>query len=46
MHKFFSTSFWLQMFINTFFTMICIYCIKKVATQFNVPVVSTIAQEV
>lgn len=39
-------SFWLQLFLSTFLTMLCIYIIKKVSGAYNIPLVSTVAKEV
>ena len=36
----------LHLFITTFLTMVMIYLIKKYSQQYNIPVVSTIAQGV
>ena len=46
MHRIFTISFWLQTFISTFITMLCIYAIKKLASSYNIPVVSTVADGV
>ena len=37
-----SPSWWLQMLVSTFVTMIFIYIIKKTTANFNVPLVSEI----
>ena len=39
-------SWWISMFISTLTTMIFIYLIKKVTKTVNIPVVSTIVEEV
>ena len=46
MNKLLSPNFWVMLFINTFFTMCCIYAIKVLTAKFNIPVVSTIAESV
>lgn len=37
---------WINMFVQTFLTMIFIYLIKTIAGKYNVPVVSTVAESV
>lgn len=44
MNRIFSPSFWVQLFISTFMTMIMIYLIKMIATKFNVPVVKQVSE--
>ena len=44
MKKIFSMSFWVQLFISTFMTMVMIYIIKSVTARVNIPIVSNIAQ--
>lgn len=39
-------SFWLQLFMSTFLTMVMIYLIKKASNKLNIPVVQDIANEV
>lgn len=46
MHKFLSPSFWLQTLLSTFFTMVCIYFIKKAASTYQIPFVSDVAEGV
>lgn len=46
MNRFFSVNFWIQTIVSTFITMLVIFAIKKVATQYNIPVVSTVAEGV
>ena len=46
MNRIFSVNFWVQTFISTFITMLVIFAIKKVATTYNIPVVSTVAEGV
>lgn len=46
MGRIFSINFWVQTFVSTFITMLVIYAIKKVASQYNIPVVSTVAEGV
>lgn len=42
----FSINWWVSTLVSTFITMCMIYAIKKVATNHNIPVVSTVAQGV
>lgn len=42
----FSLNFWMQTFMSTLMTMLCIWLIKKATAAVNIPVVSQIAQEV
>lgn len=44
MNVLFKPSWWLQMFLSTLLTMVFMYFIKKLATTYNVPVVSTVAE--
>ena len=46
MGKLLSPTFWIQTIISTFITMCMIYLIKKVATTYQIPVVSTVAENV
>ena len=46
MNKIFSVNFWVQTFVSTFITMLMIYFIKMIATKWNIPVVSDVAQAV
>lgn len=46
MGRIFSVNFWVQAFISTFMTMLMMYLIKKITATVNIPVVSTVAQEV
>ena len=39
-------SWWIQMFVSTMITMLFIYLIKKITKAVNIPVVSTVAEEV
>ena len=39
-------SWWISMFVSTLTTMIFIYLIKKITKSVNIPVVSTIVEEV
>ena len=45
MSTIFSPKWWLSMLFSTFLTMCFIYIIKKVAGKYNIPVVSTVANE-
>lgn len=40
----FSPKFWVQTIVSTLVTMTLIYLIKRFATNYNVPVVSTVAE--
>lgn len=42
----FSINWWVSTIVSTLITMVMIYAIKKVATQYNIPVVSTVAEGV
>lgn len=42
----FSLNWWISTFISTLVTMAFIYIIKKVTSKVNIPLVSTVAQEV
>ncbi|MBQ7289036.1 MAG: hypothetical protein IJW78_04830 [Clostridia bacterium] len=42
----FSINWWISTLVSTLVTMCMIYAIKKVATQYNIPVVSTVAEGV
>lgn len=46
MGRLLSPSWWLTMLFTTFMTMVFIYIIKKASNSLNIPVVSTIANEV
>lgn len=46
MHKFFTLSFWVQLFLSTFMTMLMIYLIKRINEKTNIPVVSDIVKGV
>ena len=39
-------SWWIQMFVSTMITMLFIYLIKKITKSVNIPVVSTVVEEV
>ena len=39
-------SWWISMFISTLTTMLFIYLIKKITKAVNIPVVSTVVEEV
>ena len=39
-------SWWVQMFVSTMITMLFIYLIKKMSKAVNIPVVSTVVEEV
>lgn len=41
-----SPSWWVSTIVSTLVTMVFIYLIKKVALRYNIPAVSTIAEEV
>lgn len=43
---FFSPKWWINMFINTFVTILFIYMIKKAFAKVNVPMVSDMVKEV
>ena len=42
----FSINWWISTIVSTLITMVMIYAIKKVATKYNIPVVSTVAEGV
>ena len=42
----FSLNWWVSTFVSTLVTMCFIYLIKKTTAKFNIPLVSTVAQEV
>ena len=42
MHRFFTVSFWVQLFLSTFLTMVMIYLIKKANEKIPLPVVSEV----
>lgn len=42
----FSLSWWVSTLVSALIMMLMFYIIKKVTAKFNIPVVSTIAQEV
>ena len=44
--KIFSMSFWVQLFVSTLMTMVMIYLIKMIAKKVNIPVVSTVVENV
>lgn len=46
MHKILSVSFWVQLALSTFMTMLMIYLIKKANDKLNIPVVSDIVKGV
>ena len=46
MRRLFSVSFWLNLFLSTFMTMVMIYLIKKVSAKVNVPIVNDIVEGV
>lgn len=46
MNRFFTASFWVQLFLSTFMTMVMIYLIKKANEKLNIPVVSEIVEGV
>ncbi|EOQ01050.1 hypothetical protein [Bacillus cereus] len=46
MSKLFSPTWWINMFITTFVTMIFIYLIKKISGRYDIPVVKPIAEAV
>ena len=46
MNRFLSPNFWVSTIVSTFITMLIIYLIKKVATTYSIPVVSTVAEGV
>lgn len=42
----FKPSWWIQMLVSTFVTMMFIYLIKKITKAVNIPVVSNVVEEV
>ena len=42
----FRPSWWISMFVSTLTTMLFIYLIKKITKAVNIPVVSTVVEEV
>ena len=42
----FSLNWWVSTFVSTLVTMAFIYIIKRVTASVNIPIVSTVAQEV
>ena len=46
MNRIFTVSFWIQLFISTFMTMVMIYLIKKLNSKVAIPVVNDIVQSV
>jgi hypothetical protein len=46
MHSLLRPSWWVSMFLSTFMTIFFIYLIKKVTTKVQIPVVSTMVEEV
>ena len=46
MNRIFTVSFWIQLFISTFMTMLMIYLIKKANEKVQIPVVSEIVNGV
>lgn len=46
MNRIFTVSFWIQLFISTFMTMVMIYLIKKLNSKVSIPVVNDIVQSV
>ena len=45
--KLLSPSFWMQAFMSTFITMVCIYCLKKANDKIgHIPVVSDVVEGV
>ena len=46
MNKILNPSFWLQMFLSTFLTMLMIYVIKQIGSKWNIPVVSEVSNAV
>ena len=46
MNRIFTVSFWVQLFISTFMTMLMIYLIKKANEKIQIPVVSDIVEGV
>ena len=46
MNRLFTVSFWVQLFLSTFMTMVMIYLIKKLNEKVSIPVVNDIVQSV
>ena len=46
MNRIFTVSFWVQLFLSTFMTMVMIYLIKKANAKLNLPIVSDIVEGV
>lgn len=46
MKRIFTISFWLQLFLSTFMTMLMIYLIKRMSNQVPIPVVKDIVDGV
>ena len=46
MHRLLTVSFWVQLFLSTFLTMVMIYLIKKANEKVQLPVVSDIVEGV
>ena len=46
MGRIFTMSFWVQLFISTFMTMLMIYLIKKANEKVKLPIVSDIVENV
>ena len=46
MNRIFTVSFWVQLFLSTFMTMVMIYLIKKANEKVKLPVVSDIVEGV
>ena len=46
MRRLFTVSFWLNLFLSTFMTMVMIYLIKKLSNKVNIPVVNDIVEGV
>lgn len=44
--KILTATFWIQLFISTFMTMLMIYIIKSLTAGRNIPVVSKVAESV
>lgn len=46
MNKIFTVSFWLNLFLSTFMTMLMIYLIKRMTSKVNIPIVNDIVDGV
>ena len=46
MNNLFKPSWWVSIFVSTFFTMCIMLIIKKATARFDIPIVSDIAQSV